>query len=434
MKALLATILTLPLLAPATIGAGRQSPSNAVGDETQQLELARQAAAIDVLNDRGLAGTKELSGTEATAVAALNEMSEAQARNLLVAQRAIMEWQERQQDQWPDAYAGFIVDDQLPTMIRIGWIGDTAAGEQWLRDTSYPFPETVAFFQAEHSYNELSARRDALAADWRDLTSEGVGMVYTDIEANSIVALVEPGQSDAVDHLRREVPDELLDVRLGVVTEDEQGIPAYGHHCSAVFHHCNPIRGGMTLHFAGQSQTTARCTIGYTANEKVGGALRAITAGHCPNTLIQHSGANIGGVVTDRPYGAADAQAMEVLNGWGISNLLIHTAAVDDYYIDRTSGVVDLAPGITLCYTGARSGHDCFKVKQGRGDANGNTDLLLMNTCTTQEGDSGGPWYAAHAGYAMHEGRRFFQGSCVGATASYLAHVQNALGVNIRTF
>lgn len=344
---------------------------------------------------------------------------------------------------FPDTYAGaYLVEDPGGKLI-LSFTSDAHAKAEAV-GMAVGRPDEVVGELALHSAEELEQLYDLVWYRFDELyATAGLVGFYTSDETNGFhfqVLEVTPAAMATLLSLIGDVPATFERSAVG----EDTGLPSRGLGCDVVWDHCNPLRGGTTLHYLDAPQTYADCTLGFNATSA--GTQYVLTAGHCQTNTGNpwaHSGATIGQIDRRSNGGNTDSARIPVHSQWGnTSRWVIHDGSqlAQAYQIQGVfRGNTNLTSNSAVCISGANSaGTGCIRVLNGNFSKRISSDgmfrdyhNLIRHEHCVQIGDSGGPVYAGYTAYGLLKGRET-PGSCF-TVSTYVRHAESALTVTVKT-
>lgn len=396
-----------------------------------------------------LPGEESVSPAMAATLASDLKVDKKVARRLIVLQTAGNTLVEYAREHMSQSFAGAWYDNwQGLGEIRLAFTGDAAKlAQQAAEESGFPRPTTILSVGASSTESELTKLLGRVLSDEDAIQRYGItggGLRQAD---GVIEIYVKEPTNSVRDSLRQR-----FDPRIAVSQGGELvpvHVPTSSTACESNSRdHCNPIRGGMTLHVG--DNTSLYCTAGFNAYS--GSARYMLTAGHCLDASggvkRYHSGTALGTVQDYSFAGDPNGRSLPLKADAGI--IQVYTSLWDTsrwYYADANSQAwqitsilgSNLATGSITCWSGRKTGWNCRETANGNfSTADGNyTNMLLLkvgNGCA-DKGDSGGSVVQDSIAVAILTARVLdgSTGSCVGTLASYARNAAAVMGVSITT-
>jgi hypothetical protein len=351
--------------------------------------------------------------TDARSYAARHGVTVAEARGRLGEQASLAEALERLERQFPDRFAGGVIEHAPSHRAVARFTGAVPDGAALVAGAGVHLVGG-----ARRTLAELEARADevhaAMARLWNTtlVTSFDVrtGVVEVSIETPASL------HGLSTDALRRRLPAAVRgdDVR----TEFAAGPVAIGQ----------TTRGGAKA----PSDSGGYCTTGFVVRKN--GADGFVTAGHCDNSL-DYLEPESGGDQYDTTYQSGHRGT------WG--DFQWHTTPdpeAAEFYSGDTSrrDVLDLVTSISrndfFCKNGRTSGYGCSDVYRtsltARFDGIDHKKMVAMEDSITLDGDSGGPWFINNDAVGVHS-CRLYKGGAWRSCFSRMEYIYESLGASL---
>jgi streptogrisin C len=314
-----------------------------------------------------------------------------------------------------DRFGGIWIDPADGNRIKVGVVGGTVDLRRWTARLGIDKATDVV--PVRHSLADLEAAWDDLNADIKRAAKPGAARLQPVLLTNhNAVGLRAPRGQRLTSDQRALVTDaqrrygaalRISSYQPSTIRKQACTLPSSGVRCDP------PLRGGVTI----DSSTGVKCTTGFYTQSKTDTKKFILTAGHCVEaaptaTWYAFNYPGVGHTVgpshrfPTRGTVDADVGTIQITGGsyWTPMHwvYLASTPDVPYYYIinDQKAGLGD-----TVCLTGSRGaprwGTDCGTVRMLQ--AGGKYKVMAKDICATY-GDSGGPYFAGHVAYGIHEG------------------------------
>jgi streptogrisin C len=202
-----------------------------------------------------------------------------------------------------------------------------------------------------------------------------------------------------------------------------------------------PLRGGILI-FNTTGNTSKVCTGGFIARSRTDGKLYQFTAGHCAaggftgtwSTEFPDHSIHAIGPVHHYIFSKAGDMAILAINnpaGWQLPTGLVYVTASSNTTLNQQYAISSAqysTQGARVCKTGAIA-HTSCGVVLALGVNGGYTNNLGEASFCTQEGDSGGPVFAAHQAFGLVVAVNS-KNSCISYYQGIIG-AENALNVNL---
>lgn len=252
------------------------------------------------------------------------------------------------------------------------------------------------------------------------------GAGYTQAALESAIARVhrsiyaEPGVADAVttyDRASRQIvtavsllpdadPDVVSDLQslsaARLVTDGDRGIEEVIS-TKVVRHDGRLTRDeSSSYHYGGEDITG--CTSGFAVRRLSDNSRGIAFAEHCDGTIYDD-----GDKLTYRDSHNGTHGDMEWRYGpdYEVDDFYAGNGSATEVNRRDVSGYATPVEGQTLCFNGKTTHKHCQQVRKVSVCSNGSCHLVQMGEHSTDNGDSGGPWFYGNTAYGIHKGSQY---------------------------